>query len=143
MEEAQIHINWMAVIVATITPMVMGFIWYHPKVMGGIWMRANGFTEDDLKGGNMGMIFGAALVLAFLLAMFLNFNVTGFGQEDPKYHTFQHGVVHAIMLTVMVVLPLFGTNALFERRSWSWLLVNVGYWFVTLAIALGVLSAWR
>jgi hypothetical protein len=139
----EMHINWLAVAVAAITPMIVGFVWYHPKVLGGVWMKANGFTEESLKGKNMGLIFGAAFGLSILLALFLNVNVTGFGQEDLRYHTFQHGVAHACMLTVLVVLPLYGTTALFERRSWSWLLVNVGYWFVTLVIALGVLSAWR
>ncbi len=137
------HVNWLAVAAATLTPMIVGFIWYHPKVLGGVWMKANGLTEDDLKGRNMGLIFGGALALAFMLALFLMLNVTGFGQEDERFHTFKHGLGHGLLLTFLVVLPLFGTNALFEKRSWSWLLVNVGYWWLTLSIALGILSAWR
>lgn len=137
------HINWLAVVVAALVPMLVGFVWYHPKVLGNIWMKATGLTEEELRKSNMPLIFGAALVLAFMLAMFLMINVTGFGQEDPKYHTFQHGLAHGMMLTMLFVVPLFGTNALFERRSWSWFLVNVGYWWVTLSISLGILSAWR
>ncbi|MBK8193503.1 MAG: DUF1761 domain-containing protein [Lewinellaceae bacterium] len=137
------HVNWLAVAAASITPMIVGMIWYHPKVMGTVWMKATGLKEEDMRAGNMGMIYGAALVLAFMLALFLMLNVTGFGQEDVQFHTFKHGLGHGLMLTLLFVLPLFGTNALFEKRGWNWLLVNVGYWWVTLSIALGILSAWR
>lgn len=137
------HVNWPAVVVAALIPMITGMIWYHPKVMGGIWMKANGFTEEDLRGGNPAVMYGGALVLAFMLALFLMLNVTGFGQEDPKYHTFQHGVAHATLLTLLVLLPVMGTNAIFEKRSRTGLLVNLGYWWVTLSIAMGILSAWR
>lgn len=141
--EESFHVNWLAVVVAALVPMIVGMVWYHPKVLGGVWMKATGLTEADTRKGNMPLIYGGALVLAFMLALFLMTNVTGFGQEDPKFHTFQHGLGHGLMLTLLFVLPLFGTNALFEKRSWSWLLVNVGYWWVTLSIALGILSAWR
>jgi hypothetical protein len=69
--------------------------------------------------------------------------VTGPGQEDVKFHTFQHGVAHAILLSIMVMLPVFGTPALYEKRSWSWTLCHVGYWFVRMAVAGGILSLWR
>ena len=137
------HVNWLAVAAASITPMIVGMIWYHPKVMGTVWMKATGLKEEDMRSGNMGMIYGAALVLAFMLALFLMLNVTGFGQEDVQFQTFKHGLGHGLLLTLLFVLPLVGTNALFEKRGWNWLLVNVGYWWVTLSIALGILSAWR
>lgn len=141
--EDQFHVNWIAVVVAALVPMIVGAVWYHPKVLGGIWMKANGFTEEDLRGGNPAVMYGSALVLAFLLAFFMMINVTGFGQEDPKFHTFQHGVAHATMLTLLVILPVMGTNAIFEKRKLNGLLVNVGYWWVALAIGMGILSAWR
>lgn len=135
--------NWFAVVVAALVPTLVGFVWYHPKVMGTVWMKAAGLTEDDLKKGNMPMIFGISFVMAFLLATFWSVNVTGPGQEDLKYHTFQHGLVHGLILTITIVLPLVVTNGLFERKSWTYILVNAGYWCLTFCIGLGILSLWR
>ncbi len=67
--------NFLAIAVAGLVPMAVGFVWYHPKVFGQIWMDLNGFTEESLKGSNMLLIFGVSLILSFILAFDLNFVV--------------------------------------------------------------------
>jgi hypothetical protein len=63
-------INYLAVLVAALVPLVMGFIWYNPKVLGNAWMKAAGLDEEKLKGANMAVIFGLSFVFSFLLAFF-------------------------------------------------------------------------
>ena len=50
---------------------------------------------------------------------------------DPKdghsYATFGHGVVHGMIISLLVILPVFVTMTIFEKRSWSWAFVNWGY----------------
>ena len=55
MDQAAQHINHWAAIVAAISTFVIGGLWYRP-LFGKKWMEANGFTEDDMKKGNQGMI---------------------------------------------------------------------------------------
>jgi hypothetical protein len=43
----------------------------------------------------------------------------------------------------LVLLPIFVTMAIFEKRSWSWAFVNWGYWALTVILMAGILSAWR
>lgn len=57
--------NMLAVAVATLMPMIVGFIYYHPKVAGGMWMKANGFTLDSIGNGPKPILYVGALVLAF------------------------------------------------------------------------------
>ena len=64
-------INFLAVLVAALVPMIMGFIWYNPKVLGNAWMKAAGLDEEKLKGANMAVIFGLSFVLSFILAFFI------------------------------------------------------------------------
>ncbi|MEO6039270.1 MAG: DUF1761 domain-containing protein [Saprospiraceae bacterium] len=135
--------NWPAIVVATLIPTIVGAIWYNPKVLGNYWLRANNTTAEAMRGGNMPLIYVAALALSFFLAMFVHQNVTGPGQEAERFGTFQHGMVHGTALILFIVLPILGTSALFERRGWNWLLVNVGYWWITLMIMGGILSLWR
>lgn len=143
----EMHINWLAVVVAAFVPLIIGFIYYHPKVLGGPWMRANGFTLESVGDGPKPILFGVALGLSFLLSLWLTGNVTGPGQQTApdghSYATFGHGVVHGIVISLMVLLPVLGTSSIFEKRGWNWVFVNLGYWVVTLAIMGGILSAWR
>jgi hypothetical protein len=46
-------------------------------------------------------------------------------------------------MTLFVVLPTLGTNALFEQKNWKYILINVGYWALTLSVMGGIISLWR
>ena len=71
------QINWLAVLLAFISSMAIGFVWYMPAVLGKRWMAAIGKTEEDLKniGGGAGiwvpMVVAAALT-AVLLAVLIS-----------------------------------------------------------------------
>jgi hypothetical protein len=43
------------------------------------------------------------------------------------------------MIGLLIVLPIMGTNALFERKSFKYVLINVGYWTISLALMGGIL----
>ena len=141
------QLNFAAIAVSAFIPMIVGFAYYHPAVLGGPWMKANGFTLESLGKGPNPILYVAALALSFLLSMFVCINVTGPGQDvapdGHSYVTFQHGIVHGIMISILVVMPILGTMSIFERRGWSWVFTNLGYWIVTLSIMAGILSAWR
>ena len=68
------QINWLAVALAFISSMAIGFVWYMPAVLGKRWMAAIGKTEEDLKsiGGGAGIwvpMMVAAALTAVLLAV--------------------------------------------------------------------------
>ena len=144
--------NFIAIIVAAIIPMLMGFIYYHPSVMGNAWMKANGFTKEGMTPPKP-LLYLLAFVCSFLLSVFLWAWVTGAGGievtqvTDPKdghsFVTFQHGVAHGIIFSILVLFPVFTTMKIFEARKWSWAFVNIGYWAITMILMCGILSAWR
>lgn len=70
--------NILALVVAALVPMVVGFIWYHPKLFGNAWMRVAGLTEEQIKTGNMPMIFG----LSFLFSLMMALNMHGLSTHD-------------------------------------------------------------
>ncbi|WJJ98323.1 DUF1761 domain-containing protein [Algibacter luteus] len=149
-------INPIAIPIAAIAALVVGFIWYNPKVFGNAWMKASGMTEEKIKGGNMAKIFGLAFVFALLLAVQLmqmtnhQWGALGMVGGDPTgalpsfeafmadygtaYRTFKHGAFHGTLAGIFVALPIIGTNALFERKSAKYIFINAGYWIVTLAV---------
>ncbi|MBC7778358.1 MAG: DUF1761 domain-containing protein [Phycisphaerae bacterium] len=144
------QINWWAQIVAALMPMVIGFIYYHPKVLGGVWMRANGMTKESMGTGPKPIMYLLATVLAFMLAFwcrlqFMDIHQTSLNFDGtPKdWVTYRHGIAHGIFYGLLVVLPIVGTNAIFERRSLTYVLVNVGYWTLTLAAICAIVCGWR
>lgn len=68
-----LQINFLAVLVAALVPMLIGFIWYNPKTFGTAWMKAAEMTEEKMKGANMALIFGLTFVFSFFVAMTMNF----------------------------------------------------------------------
>jgi len=139
--------NMIAVLVAALVPMIMGFIYYHPKVMGSAWMKANGFTMDNMKEAPKPVWYLVALAFSFILSFRMCMDVIAPGQDvapdGHSYVTFQHGMTHGLINTLFILLPVLGTLAIFEKRSWSWVFVNLAYWALTLMVMQGSLSYWR
>ncbi|EDP96671.1 DUF1761 domain-containing protein [Kordia algicida OT-1] len=143
------NVNWIALIVAALSTLVIGFLWYGP-LFGKAWMKETGITEAQAQKG-MPLRFGLSVVLAFFAIFFIYVNsvVTGgippdelHGIDVSRYHTFGHGVVHGISVALFIAMPVLVTNALFEQKSFKYMLINVGYWIVTFAIMGGIVNAW-
>ncbi|NNE27902.1 MAG: DUF1761 domain-containing protein [Saprospiraceae bacterium] len=143
-------INWLPMIVAALIPLVIGAIYYGP-LFGKAWMSSLGITEEDLKDANMPLIYGTALVLSFLVAMGLDFNIELTHKECSEageivwgsFHTFKHGMLHGFFTAVFLAIPVLVNNSLFQRNSWKNILINVGYWALTFALMGGLLDAWN
>ena len=160
--------NIPVVLGAALIPTIVGFIWYNPKVMGEAWMKAAEMTEEKMKGANMAMIFGVSLLLSVLLSVQVHRIAIHQGHLDsiffelinPEnaesaihiaylenfmatygdlYRSFGHGVLHGTFAGIFFVLPVLGTNSLFERKGWKYIWINTGYWTITLALMGGVI----
>jgi hypothetical protein len=164
------EMNWLALLVAAIVPMVTGAIWYNQRVFGNAWMKATGVTRET-PGASMPVTFGLSFFFSFLLAMALQSIVIHQmaiysvlmnepGLSDPtseigkyvadfmakygnNFRTFKHGALHGTIAGIFIALPILGVNALFERKGARYILINVGYWTVTLALMGGVICGWK
>ena len=162
--------NYLAILGAAFVPMIMGFIWYGPMLFQKAWMKEMNFTQKDIEGGNMLLIFGLSFVFSLLIAFFMQFLVIhqygvfstlagdpGFMEQTggayayfqefmsnfgDRFRTFKHGVLHGIITGIFFVLPVLGTKALFERKSFKYIFINAGYWIVTLALMGGIICQW-
>ena len=148
-------------------PLFVGFIYYHPKTFANAWMKSAGLTEENLKVGNMALIFGLAyffsLVLSFMLpsiiihqshiaSLYFPESADKTGPEflemqglmekfATKYRTYSHGMVHAGVFSILMLGPILAINALFERRGWKYVLIHLGYWFITFVIMGAILCS--
>lgn len=157
--------NYLIVISTAIIPLLIGFVWYHPSIFGTAWMKETGVNPED-KSGNMAVIFGLSILLSIMLSVFLpSIVIHQFGlfsmlmdepgfQQNPSSHadytmmmekygrnfrTFKHGFFHGIITSVFFALPVLGTNAIFEKRSFKYIFINLGYWVLSIALMGGII----
>jgi len=134
-------INWLAIIAATLSGFVVGFLWYGP-VLGKAWMRESGMTEEKIAEGNMARTFGLALlfqfVMAFCMAMFFYSD-----PESAELITAGSGMFYGFLTGFGWVAMAIGVNSLFEQRSFSYIAINGGYWIVVFTLMGLILGAWQ
>lgn len=155
--------NFVALFVSAFIPMLVGSVYYHKKVVGTLWMKTSGMTDEKIAQGNIILIFGLTYFLALLVAFTLSSMVIHqnglaslfFGdydnplfkqvleQKGDAFRTFGHGAIHGFIAALFFALPIIGTNALFEQRGWKYILVHWGYWAITLVLMGGLICAWR
>lgn len=154
-----------ALLIAALSSLVVGFIWYNPKVFGTIWMKEAGITRDPNDKPNMALILGQSVVYAYLISFILQFNVIhqmgamsatmDVPNVDPSvlknylaaygetFRTFKHGALHGTMVGLLLILPSIGIPAMYEKRSFKYVLVTGGYWVITCMIMGGIICAWK
>jgi hypothetical protein len=134
-------------------------------------MKAAEVSEEKMKGANMAVIFILAFVFSFLLAFEMQFvvihqfhvysilnhyidphnasyseDVVNYLKEmmdkyGNEFRTFKHGALHGTIAGFLLVLPVLGINALFERKGFKYIAINVGFWIINLAIMGGIICA--
>jgi len=162
------QLNFPVILAVAVIPMIIGSIWYSPKVFGKAWMNAAGLTEAEVNSGNMMKILGGAFIFSLMLSTVLatlvihQFNTQGLFVTQPEFadpqstmhqffdtfmkdysglhRSFGHGAVHGGFLGVFVALPIIGMISLFERKGWKYILVHWGYWMLSLVLMSGVIS---
>ena len=162
--------NFLIIALAALIPLVVGFLYYHPKVFGNVWMKAARVTEEQIKSNNMALVFGVMLVMSFFIAFCLfQFTVhqtdfysllvdePGFGEEGSavmtqiaafmdtygnNFRTFKHGAFHGGLVGLFFSLPILMTNGLFEAKGLKYGFINGFFWIICLALMGGVVCQW-
>ena len=131
------HVNWLAVIAAAFSTFALGGLWYSQALFGRAWMAENNLTEAELHKGSMARVFGFSFVFSLLmaanLAMFL---------AEPKT-TASWGATAGFLAGFGWVALGVAIIALFERRSWRYILIHAGYMTVAFVLMGLILGAWR
>lgn len=129
-------INYLAVFVAALSTFLIGGLWYSPLLFSKAWMKENGFTEEDLKDGNMARIFGGAFVLGFIIA----FNLAMFLSDS---NDLVWGMTAGALAGIGWVAASMGVTYLFERKSMKLFLINAGYHIITYILMGAIVGVWK
>ena len=136
------HLNWLAILVAAMSTMVVGFLWYSPLLFAKAWMREMGYDPNDkarmeemkkTAGPAYPGSFVASLLSAFTLALLLH----GLRAEDMHF-----GLMASFHVWLGFVATVQFTGALFSKQSMKLFGINTGYQLVCYLVMGAILTLW-
>ncbi|WP_394279309.1 DUF1761 domain-containing protein [Microbacterium sp.] len=134
------EINYWTVILATLSSMVVGSIWYTPKVFGTRWMQLAKVDMDRP---------GASATLAILVTLFVSFATAWVlaGATTIAWHFYEGSylwaaIVTAVLLWAGFTAARFITHDAFEGRPSALTVMNIAHELVTVVVMAVIIGVW-
>lgn len=124
-------INWLAVIAATISTMVVGSIWYTPKVFGNYWMKVAKVNPGEKKNAVIPIL--VTLVVSFISAWVLA-GATFLSFEFYGGSYLANALLTALILWGGFTAARFITHDAFEGRPVGLTVLNCAHELVTFLV---------
>lgn len=126
------EINWLAVLLAAVSSMVVGAIWYAKPVFGKRWMRLSGITDADTQKGAV-----LPLIITFVVSFFTAAVLAG--SAAIAQHFYEGDFLLNVVLTAVILWIGFTasrmlTHDLFDRRPSSLTVLNLAHELVTVVV---------
>jgi hypothetical protein len=132
-----IYINHIAIVVAAISDFAVGALWYSPLFFYKAWMKENNLTEERLKKANPAIMY----TLTFIFSLIISYNLAFFlgDANTDAIWGLQAGILAGLGWAAMA----FAIVALFEQKSFKYILINCGYIVVAFALKGLIIGVWR
>jgi hypothetical protein len=128
------ELNWVAVVVAAVATIVIGFVWYMPQVFGERWAAASGKSMSDMTMTPVNYVLMAVAALVSAVAVAMIVKATG-----------ADGVVDGAILGAIGWLGFTGAVAfsdrIFNGGTMSLLAIQSGYRLVSFVVMGAILAA--
>lgn len=146
-----VTINWLAVFVASLSSFAIGAIWFGPKTLYPVWIRALGRevpTERvEMSGGESALLFGGTYVAGLVQVITLAL-VVGFARAGGIAVGLTEGAVIGLVLSVglgafaSVSHRMFGQPDHNVYRSLKVWVIEVGQDVLAVTVAGAIIGAW-
>jgi len=136
-------LNYLAVLAAALSGILLGFVWYSPLFFAKPWMREMGYDPNDRakiqemqKSAGPAYLasFAACLISAFTLALFFHW---------LDVHGLHHGLMASFHIWLGFVATVQLTGALFAKQSMKLFAINTSYQLVCYLAMGAILALWR
>ena len=129
-------INWIAVIIAAVASMVVGYVYYLPNVLGARWQKLMGRDMTGTQGAAMSyaMTAVAALVAAFVVAQLIHW-IGG-----DAYSIVGGAWVGAVGWLGFTATSSF-SDYVFSGRPWALFSIQNGYQLISFVVMGAIIGA--
>lgn len=129
-------VNYVAVLVAAVVAMVIGYVWYGP-LFGKTWGELTGVKPENVKKEDMPKMYLFGYLLAALSALILAKFVSWAGATN-----WMDGALVGIYAAIGFNFTAAAMNNMYEMRPMSLTWLNVGYYLVNFAVMGAILASW-
>ncbi|MGB3922110.1 MAG: DUF1761 domain-containing protein [Minisyncoccia bacterium] len=138
-----IGINYWAVLVAAVSSMAVGFLWYG-LLFKKPWMAMMGYAPEVMSGMKMAankayaIQFVASLVMAYVLS-----HVLVFATSYMNSSGWTSGASSGFWMWLGFVAPVSLGVVLWENKPWKLWYINASHYLVSLIVMGIILSLWK
>lgn len=125
------EINFWAILAAGVASMLVGAAWYHPKVLGGAWMRLNNMTPEMVERGKRRM--ARMTFVALLASMLVAYVMSYFGIAWGVY-TVPNALELGFWCWMGFVAPAMLGSVLWDQKPLRLYFINSLYWLVSFLV---------
>jgi hypothetical protein len=130
-------VNFWSVLLAAVSYLIVGSLWYSPLLFGKLWIKLNGFCDEDLKSSRpLWMI----LILSFLSAVISSFVIAAV--LGPRPSPDFGAIVGAIVAICWITMSKL-TEVLFENKPVKLFFLHAGFDLVSFMIMGAIIGYWR
>jgi len=142
----EVHINYLAVVVAAVAYFILGWLWYSPLMFGKVWMELMGIkmpSEAERKKmmAKMWKSMIVAFVASLLTAMCMAHMVQS-GSAFYKVTGLEAGLRAGFWIWLGFIVTSQINSVLWERRPFKLYLINIGHYLVGYLILGSILALW-
>ncbi|MEK7133516.1 MAG: DUF1761 domain-containing protein [Patescibacteria group bacterium] len=132
-----IDVTFWPVFAAGVASVLIGWVWYHPKVFGNAWVRLNNITPEMAERGKKNRHLHALISLfaGMMAAYVMNYFGIAWGVYD-----WIGAIELGFWCWVGFVAPVMLGTVLWEHKPFRLYLINSLYWLVTLIVMAVVLT---
>lgn len=138
----EIHINFVAILVAVVANFFLGFIWYTP-LFGKAWAKEMGF-DLSVKPPSSALIKGMVFMVIgnFFMAWVFAHNIAAWSYvPGTKEMSPMSNILSATIFTWLgFYVPVDINRVAWEQASWKLFFINAGYHFMMLLVAATILT---
>lgn len=136
-----VELNWLAIVLATVSSMVVGSVWYARSVFGNSWIKLVKLNEQQMQKGTINAIL-VTVVVSFITAYVLA-HVTYLSNAFFKHTFFQDALTTSFWMWLGFTATRFITHDAFEKRPIKLTLINIAHELVTLLVMGAIIGMLR
>ncbi|MBI5456715.1 DUF1761 domain-containing protein [Candidatus Kaiserbacteria bacterium] len=141
----EIPINYLAVLAAAISNMVLGFLWYGP-LFGKMWSQLMGWGEmTPEKMAEMQKKARSAYAASFVGALVMSYVLAHaiiFGTTYTQMFGVLGGMTGAFWYWLGFVAPVTVGSVLWDGKPWKLWFINAGYYLAAMLVMGAILGGW-
>lgn len=133
-----VEVNYLAILIAGVVSMAVGFAWYSTYLFGKPWMKLMGYSAKELKKEQQKM--GPMYFLSFVLSLVTAFVLTHLIAQAENFYGLDRittSLITAFWSWLGLIMPVQITEVIFGNKKWMLFAINTGYQLVAI-LAMGL-----